>query len=150
LTKWYQLDLNARPRATPAGVWLLKPRTKERDNDYTDFSVWGRDVERPLRQIFVDLGLTDDAHLKYWASATEQEIGRGALNVDDASDHVFCFFRKINGLPQDGTAEGFRDLVPAQGGDAQRARLVSDTEAGQRVAVRGRCGAGVARRSPCA
>lgn len=113
LKQWYQLDLNAHPNAKPPGLWLLKPRT---DPPYNDFKVWEREVERPLREILLGatagLNLPEDAHLKYWASATEQEIDRGALRVKDAKEHVFCFFRTITGLPEDGTAEGFRDLTP--------------------------------------
>lgn len=130
VAEWYQLDLNARPNAKPPGVWLLKPRTEP---PYNDFKVWDREVERPLRQILIaattGLGFTDDALLKYWASATEQEIASGALGVDDAPEHVFCFFRTINGLPEDGTAEGFRDLMLAERGARQTERLVPDREA---------------------
>ncbi len=42
-------------------------------------------------------------HLKrlpYTASATEQEIAAGALRVKEAPEHVLCFFRTIDGLPQ--------------------------------------------------
>jgi hypothetical protein len=35
---------------------------------------------------------------RYFASATEQEILAGALNVDDAGEHVHCFFRSITNL----------------------------------------------------
>jgi hypothetical protein len=120
LRQWYQLDLNARPNATPPGVWLLKPRT---DPPYNDYGTWKREVERPLREILVQatagLNLPEDAHLKYWASATEQEIDRGALRVRDAPEHVFCFFRTIAGLPENDTAEGFRDLAPGDTPDRE-------------------------------
>jgi hypothetical protein len=40
--------------------------------------------------------LSEGERAKYCSSATEQEIVQGALQVEDAEDHVFCFFRNIN------------------------------------------------------
>lgn len=56
------------------------------------------------------MDLDDEARLKYTASATHQEIASGALKVDDAPEHVFCFFRTIKDLPQDSSAKEFLDL----------------------------------------
>ena len=56
-------------------------------------------MERNLRSIFIDaidkMNLDDETKLKYLASATEQEILHGALNIKDNSKKVFCFFRRI-------------------------------------------------------
>lgn len=41
-----------------------------------------------------------------------------------APEHVFCFFRTINGLPKDGTAEGFRDLAPGATPDREADELL--------------------------
>jgi hypothetical protein len=132
LDRWYQLDLNARPGADPPGMWLLKSRVEP---PYNDYRVWERDVERPLREILIaataELGFPEDARLKYWASATEQEIAHGALRVADAPEHVFCFLRTITGLPEDASAQGFRDLVSAGPGTSDR--LVPDREADDRL-----------------
>lgn len=118
------------PGPTEILQWLLKPR---KDAPYNNHKLWESEVERPLREILLEatagLDLPDEARLKYGASATEQEIARGALRVEDAREHVFCFFRKIKGLPEDGRAEGFRDLVLAEPRDRQAERLVPDREA---------------------
>lgn len=135
LTEWYKLDLNARPNAKCPGVWILRPRTKEEwgTPKYEKHTVWEEEVERPLREILVQtttgLGLAEDAHLKYWASATEQEIDRGALRAKDAPEHVFCIFREILRLPENATADGFRDLVPDYGPGNAANLLVPDMDA---------------------
>lgn len=135
LLEWYRLDLNARPKDDPPGVWLLRPRTEREHGTamYEDQVVWNREVESPLRRILIEatagLDLPLEVRLKYDASATEQEIARGALGVEDAPEHVFCFFRTIGEMPEDGRAEGYRDLVRVEGGDEAPERWAPDTEA---------------------
>lgn len=114
LDTWYKRDDNARykrnERAEPEAVYCLQPRSDR----FAEFQVWENEVERPLREILLrgigGLELTDDERRKYEASATEQEIAAGALKVPDASEHVFCFFREIKGLPEDESAKDFIDL----------------------------------------
>lgn len=93
LDQWYWLDLNADP-----GTYYLQPRRDE----FIDHGTWESRVERPLRMILqkavTQTKLAKDSLEKYFASATEQEIVMGALNVPDARDHVFCFFRNIENL----------------------------------------------------
>ncbi|MGD8752256.1 MAG: DUF4062 domain-containing protein, partial [Anaerolineales bacterium] len=88
--KWYSLDENACPP-----IYYLRARTGK----YINYKAWESEVEQPLRKILeqaaVQAGLTDDQLIKYRASATEQEILKGALTVKDAAEHVFCFFRHI-------------------------------------------------------
>lgn len=67
------------------------------------------EVEALLRSAADGQGLGDEELRKYWASATEQEIARGALKIPDADEHVFCFFRTIADVPAD---KDFIDLVP--------------------------------------
>jgi len=104
LYTWYERDDNALP-----SVYNLQPRTGE----FVDSSIW-EPVERRLRLILLkaigDMNLNPDALAKYITSATEQEIINGALKVDDAHEHVFCFFREIENLPRDKNAEGYIDL----------------------------------------
>ena len=104
LRSWYQLDENAVPP-----VYCLRPRTGE----YSEYSAWEK-VEKRVRQVFQkaveELGFPTDRKLKFTASATEQEVYRGALQVSDAREHVFCFFRRIDGLPGDGSAGEWLDL----------------------------------------
>lgn len=114
LDTWYTRDDNARyrrnERAEPEPVYCLQPRSER----FAGFHVWENEVERPLRKILLrgieGLGLTEDERRKYEASATEQEIAAGALKVADAGEHVFCFFRRIEGLPEDQNARDFIDL----------------------------------------
>ena len=92
LVRWYRRDDNAVP-----AIYCLQPRT----GDYAEYAGW-RAVERRLHSVLLqaaaDIPLPPGEGVKYKASATEQEIVRGALSVDDANDHVFCFFRRIANL----------------------------------------------------
>src|SRR5262249_4562779 len=73
-------------------------------------------TEQRLRSILVgaiaQLGWSSDdpRRIKYEASATEQEIVQGALNVADTPDHVFSFFRTIEGMPENLSVRDFLDL----------------------------------------
>jgi hypothetical protein len=120
LEEWYQKDDNTVP-----SEYCLKPR--EPGGEYEDYDAWSK-VEADLRSILLkgvkDMPLEERDRLKYEASATEQEIHRGALRVPDAREHVFCFFRTINtkndkplvdDLPPDGSARDFVDQVKADG-----------------------------------
>lgn len=108
LAKWYLLDQNAVP-----GEWRLKPR--ERGSEYEQYDNW-QPVESRLHAILAEaagkLNFTTEQQLPYSASATEQEINAGALGVKEAPEHVFCFFRSIDDLPQqfNPAARDFLDL----------------------------------------
>lgn len=106
LRGWYVLDENAVPP-----VYDLQPRTGE----FKDYAKWECE-ERQLRDVFLEgtagWSTTDERRRKYEASATEQEIWRGALGSPDAHEHVFCFFRTIEGLPRDASAARYIDLDP--------------------------------------
>lgn len=56
--------------------------------------------------------LSPDNSLIYTASATEQEIVAGSLKVVDAQEHVFGYFRKIEGLPREENSKDYRDSDP--------------------------------------
>lgn len=117
LRDWYTRDSNAVPPA-----WNLRPRT----GDFVTPAVWGR-VEQQLhlavRTAATRAGLAQQ--LAYTASAIEQEIFAGALDVADAPDHVFAFIRSIDGLPEGAAAAGFADTDPGSRNAAEqlRARL---------------------------
>ena len=91
-TGWYRLDKNA---VHP--VWVLQPRIGE----HRDAGKW-RQIEARLRRILqqaaAKLAFSDEQKIKYFASATEQEIRAGALQVPDAEGKVFSFFREIEGV----------------------------------------------------
>ena len=114
LDTWYQRDDNAcyksAGRSEPEPVYCLQPRSGR----FAEFQIWESEVERPLRAALLhgigNLDLTEDERRKYEASATEQEIAAGALKVPDANEHVFGFFREIEGLPKEGRAKDFIDL----------------------------------------
>jgi WD40 repeat protein len=116
LTTWCRRDDNAVPP-----VHVLQPRMEE----FEDYAVWETQVERPLRVALVQatagMELTDEERLKYEASATHQEIVAGALQVEDAPEHVFCFFRTIEGLPENESAKDYLDL-DAEGNPDEEAR----------------------------
>jgi WD40 repeat protein/tetratricopeptide (TPR) repeat protein len=101
---WYLRDDNALP-----AEYILQPWT-----EYS-YAAWG-EIERSLLEALVDgaqrSGLDEEAQFKYWASATHQEIAAGVLQVEDASEHVFCFFRSIEELPKDRTPTDYLDLSP--------------------------------------
>ena len=103
LTRWYRLDANAVPPA-----WRLEPRRP--GSLEASYPVWQQRVEMPL------LGLLSRVNPAYGISATEHEIEAGAL-ASGRDEHVFAFFRTIDGLPPAGAGE-FRDLLP--GGDPDR------------------------------
>jgi hypothetical protein len=95
LTPWYRLDQNAQPPAM-----VLQPRTGR----YDDRAQWAPEEDR-LRRILeravaqtTSREIPEAERAKYTASATEQEIIAGALEVADAGEHVHCFFRSITNL----------------------------------------------------
>lgn len=101
LEEWYFLDENAVP-----AEYRLNARQK--GGEYEAYDAW-QPVESRLQRILARtaMQLFDD-YLPYNASATEQEIAAGALQVGEASEHVFCFLREIKGLPQVFDAQAFQ------------------------------------------
>lgn len=82
--RWYRFDTNQLPEP----VLLLQPRTDE----YLDDTNWDLKVYRPLRALFERL----QGPLP---SATELEIRHGALQVEDAREHVVAYFRHLHDIP---------------------------------------------------
>ncbi|MGQ0701898.1 MAG: DUF4062 domain-containing protein [Gemmatimonadales bacterium] len=131
LDSWYLRDDNVPPE------YRLKPRVlREGQTPEEEAEEW-LETETRLREVLADAAVeahaprwlvdipggfmfsqlrdpdrAEEERLKYEMSATEREIQNGALAVSDASEHVFCFFRTIEDLPNDATAEGYRDLIP--------------------------------------
>ena len=104
---WYRKDENSIP-----SVYCLQHRNIKfkdyKDWNESDKKTWGNSwirIEDYLHLILFKgaskLELNHNDYLKYYASATEQEIFKGALNVDNAEEHVFCFFRNIEDLSKD-------------------------------------------------
>ena len=101
LQRWYKRDDNAVPP-----VYDLQPR----EGAFIDRDRWGAE-ERRLREILLraTADLPENRRFEYRASATEQEIVRG-VEVADAQEHVFGFFRTIADVPHDTSARDFVDL----------------------------------------
>jgi Domain of unknown function (DUF4062) len=118
---WYRRDGNAVPP-----VYCLRPR----GGIFAGYAAWERLVERPLQNALCraaeEAGLQGAARARYTASATEQEIWRGALDVPDAAEHVFCFFRQTTGLPDDARAGPFLDSDETGRRDDEATRRLAD------------------------
>ena len=106
LNQWYLRDNNAIPP-----TYVLQPRKDE----FANFDVW-ENMETRLRSILQSsactLNFSQDALLKYTASATEQEIVNGALKVPNAKEHIFCFLREIQNGPNNNAASNFFETDP--------------------------------------
>jgi hypothetical protein len=93
LRKWYRRDKNAVP-----SEYRLLPR--EPGGEYAAYEAW-KPVEARLHDILAaaaqEIDLDAERRRAYVASATEQEIAAGALQVPDPEGKVFCFFRDIDG-----------------------------------------------------
>ena len=108
---WYQLDKNAIPPEL-----VLQPKG-DALKDYKDWGPIEKELLNTLRNAVDKLPFTPEQRIKYLASATHQEIIKGALNPPADSGrpekHVFAFSRTISGLPEDKSAAGFIDLIDA-------------------------------------
>lgn len=106
---WYRLDENAVP-----AEYVLLPR--QPGSRYAEYSIWESQVEKPVLEILeraaLEAGLDDEELEKYTLSATGQEIVKGALRAPDAPEHVFCYFREIEGLLQDEASRMYCDVEP--------------------------------------
>ena len=112
INKWYRLDENADP-----AEYVLQPRSEDL-KEYISWEPFENQIRSILRNAVNNFGFTPQQKLKYFASATHQEIIRGALNtpegIESPEKHVFAFSRTISGLPRDKFAKGFIDLVDGQ------------------------------------
>lgn len=106
---WYRRDDNAVP---PEYVLL----SRRPGSGYAEYDAWAKRVERPLVEALESAALraelSAEAQEKYTLSATGQEIVKGALQTEDAGEHVFCFFREIQGLPAEAAGSGYLDAEP--------------------------------------
>jgi hypothetical protein len=115
LDQWYRQDSNA-----AQAVFRLLPR----HIDYAGWLSTERELCAILRRAVADIPLTPEQRLKYTASATEQEIAHWGLFEAGDDEQVFCFFRQVENLPQDGRARGYVDLDDRDQPDIEaRARL---------------------------
>jgi hypothetical protein len=107
LSEWYKLDENAIPPER-----RLKPRQKGGLHErYEDWQPVESRLQRILANAVDDLRFSDERRLAYTASATHQEINAGALQQKDAPEHVFCFFRQIQDLPNAFSMPAFQAIL---------------------------------------
>ena len=109
IEEWYKKDTNAEP-----AEYVLQPRGKGVEA-YEDWSKVESAIRGTLRSAVDKLQFSPEQRIKYFASATHQEIIEGALNPREGQykpeEHVFAMVREIKSLPTDKSAEGFIDLV---------------------------------------
>jgi ABC-type oligopeptide transport system ATPase subunit len=121
INKWYWLDENAVP-----AEYVLQPRSEDL-KEYITWEPFENQIRSILRNAVNNPGFTPQQKLKYFASATHQEIIRGALNtpegIESPEKHVFAFSRTISGLPLDKSVKGFIDLVDGQSDKPSYERL---------------------------
>ena len=128
---WYRRDDNAVPP-----VYDLQPRTGQ----YEDFAAWGpveRRILTVLRRALSSMNLPPDALVKYQASATEQEIVRGALDAEGSEEHVVCFFRNFETLPEEREAAEYIDLDEKGGMDSEAHAKIQKLKEGLRKRLPG-------------
>jgi len=96
-----------RYRADDGTLEAVRKAAKDSDIqalDKAEKSAWQKTEGKLLeiiRKAAATVDLDDEQRRKYIASATEQEIEKGVMQVEKPEDHVFCFFRTINGFPCD-------------------------------------------------
>ena len=103
--QWYKRDDNAVPP-----VFDLLPR----EGIHEEHLVWQsieQELQSFLRSAVDKAALLEEARIKYFCSATEQEIVCGALNVPNSNDHVFTFFRNFDQMPETEDARDFVDFA---------------------------------------
>jgi hypothetical protein len=121
IQNWYKRDENAIP---PEYVLQPKPRLEADETKRTEeikaleYNLWKpveTQLRESLRKAVKNLDFSSEQKIKYFASATHQEIIRGALNPENKDkrpeEHVFAFSRNIKGLQKDISADGFIDLI---------------------------------------
>ena len=111
LNQWYRLDSNSKSLK-----YLLLPREGIFRVDYTQ---WKNQVETPLVNFFErvirKLHWPNEKKIKYLASATEQEIYRGAISGETDSHNALCFFRHLNNLCPNDYQMPFFDVMNIDG-----------------------------------
>jgi ABC-type dipeptide/oligopeptide/nickel transport system ATPase component len=108
LKEWYKLDTNAIP-----AEYILQ----ELKGDYKDYDNW-KPIEKQIRQALRDavdkLNYEDSQRIKYFTSATHQEIINGVYyppeEIENPNKHVIAFERVVPNLPDDESAKDYIDL----------------------------------------
>lgn len=121
LLNWYRLDENA----LPSGEYVLRRRF----GAFLDRKRWNEEEIKIANVLLEALGSLDwkEADVrrdKYGQSATHQEIVEGALKVSESiREHIFAYFRILDGLPSGPEAEPYRDVGERWEGENSEAEL---------------------------
>jgi hypothetical protein len=114
---WYRKDTNAVP-----AKFILRDKT---NTEYEQYDAWEpieKRIRKALRDAVNKLNWEDKKRIKYFTSATHQEIINGVFttpeNIEDPGKHVFSFERKVENMPSDSSADGFIDLDENKNWDA--------------------------------
>jgi tetratricopeptide (TPR) repeat protein len=111
LEDWYRRDGNSSPP-----VYRLRRRESDTERDAKS---WSRDVEVPLRELFVraadegDPGRLSAALRDADISLTEKEIRLGAENASQHEWEAFVYFRELDGVTRGELGEPWVDLDEA-------------------------------------
>jgi WD40 repeat protein len=128
LSGWYTLDENAKHPER-----RLNPRKKPGPYErYEDWQLVEACLQRVLAEAVDDLHFPEEQQIAYTASATHQEISAGALQQQDAPEHVFCFFRHIKdiqGLPNEFSMPAFQTMLAARLKEEYRRGLSASCQA---------------------
>lgn len=104
MKEWYRLDKNAVPN-----VYCLQPRK----GPFVNPNKWEKE-ERKIHSILFNavnkMQLPPGRVVRYTASATEQEILKGALDEDVFKENVFGFFRSFESFNFGGNSKAFKDF----------------------------------------
>ena len=135
LLEWYERDENAAPAVHVLRARRLPGAAEARTQEAAAWRSTEAKLRAILSQAVAAMPMTEERRMFYEASATEQEIRVGALGAEDAADHVFAFFRRIEGLPQDGRAAAYLDIDEDGRVDAEARRRLDDLRARLRRAL---------------
>jgi len=108
IDQWYREDTNAIPTE-----FVLQPK----GDAYKEYPVWEKvesKLRSNLRSAVNKLNFTKEQRIKFFTSATHQEIIRGALLPENAQEHVFAYLRTIEHLPDNNDADGYTDLTEGE------------------------------------
>lgn len=117
--EWYRCDNNAVP-----SEYVLRPRISSKDDE--SWPGAERTLLAAFRSAIQRKGLSFTHPERFGASASEQEILRGVLAMEDAREHVSCVFRNIDGLQPDCD---FVDLLPGGQPDKECADALDSLKA---------------------
>lgn len=105
---WYSLDENAIP-----AEYVLQPRSKEIKKE--DWRKAEKEIQNTLRNAVGKLNFSNEMWIKYFTSATHQEIIRGVfdpvIGSQNPEKHVFAFVGNIVDKPRGFADENFIDIV---------------------------------------